>query len=180
MNDKFILDACCGGRMMWFNKEHPNTIYMDNRDRDKGLCGDFRPNFKVKPDIVADFRNMSFENNSFKLIVFNPPHIIHKKQETSHLTQMYGRLEKENWKELIKKGFDECWRVLDNHGVLIFKWSETSIKIKEVLDVIGEEPLFGTRINKGTVWTTFMKITDDALHESKDDNNVLDEVKDHE
>ena len=36
MKDKFILDACCGGRMFWENKKHPNTIYIDNRLKEKG------------------------------------------------------------------------------------------------------------------------------------------------
>ena len=28
---KQILDACCGSRMFWFDKEHPATVLMDNR-----------------------------------------------------------------------------------------------------------------------------------------------------
>lgn len=28
---KTILDATCGGRMMWFNKDHPNAVYADQR-----------------------------------------------------------------------------------------------------------------------------------------------------
>lgn len=30
--NKPILDACCGSRMFWFDKENENTIFMDNRD----------------------------------------------------------------------------------------------------------------------------------------------------
>lgn len=29
-----ILDACCGGRMFWFDKAHPDAVYMDNRRLD--------------------------------------------------------------------------------------------------------------------------------------------------
>jgi|GEM_PF-4955529 len=36
LEGKFILDACCGSRMFWFNKKHPNTLYMDIREYDKG------------------------------------------------------------------------------------------------------------------------------------------------
>ncbi|NBJ75120.1 SAM-dependent methyltransferase, partial [Neglecta sp. X4] len=25
-----ILDACCGGRMFWFDKQNPFVTYMDN------------------------------------------------------------------------------------------------------------------------------------------------------
>ncbi|GAG16600.1 unnamed protein product, partial [marine sediment metagenome] len=26
--DKKILDVCCGGRTFWFNKKHPDTVYV--------------------------------------------------------------------------------------------------------------------------------------------------------
>ena len=29
-----ILDACCGGRMFHFNKDHPNILYVDRRRGD--------------------------------------------------------------------------------------------------------------------------------------------------
>lgn len=32
--DKIILDACCGSRMFWFNKKHPNAIFADIRDEE--------------------------------------------------------------------------------------------------------------------------------------------------
>lgn len=43
--DKFILDATAGFRMMWFNKHHPNAIYLDQRP-------------ECEPDIVGDFRDL--------------------------------------------------------------------------------------------------------------------------
>lgn len=69
-----ILDACCGSRMFWFNKENTETIYMDNRTEDTRLCDSRR--LIVKPDIIADFRNMPFEDESFYLVVFDPPHLM--------------------------------------------------------------------------------------------------------
>ena len=50
-------------------------------------------------------------------------------------------------------------RVLDDNGVLIFKWNETDITVKQIIDVIGCQPLFGHkvgRLNK-THWLCFMK-----------------------
>lgn len=65
ISEKFILDACCGNRMMWLNKEHPAVIYHDQRE-------------EVKPDIVGDFRNMkAIASNSMKLVVIDPPHDIY-------------------------------------------------------------------------------------------------------
>ena len=51
-----ILDVCCGGRMMWFNKNHHDTIYMDCEIRSSGIIKQ-QPNFEVKPMLLADYRN---------------------------------------------------------------------------------------------------------------------------
>ena len=52
--EKIILDACCGGRMMWFNKKQPNTIYQDIREEEKGFIkgAEF---YSVIPDIIQAF-----------------------------------------------------------------------------------------------------------------------------
>ena len=156
---KKILDACCGGRMFWFNKEHPNALYVDNRRREAGHCT-HRPNHSVLPDIVADFRNLPLKDKSFKLVVFDPPHIFGK--ETGNLTKQYGWLEKDSWQDYILRGFNECWRVLDDDGVLIFKWNEARVKKGEVLELLPQEPLFGnqTRSRARTHWLCFMKLKD--------------------
>ena len=160
VKDKFILDVCCGNRGFWFNKNHPNVLFCDNRVREKGFVDD-RYNYEIKPDKVMDFRNIPYRDKKFKLIVMDPPHI-KAKGENFRMVKKYGYLDL-NWKELIKKGFDECWRVLDDYGVLIFKWNEASIKKKEVLEVINKEPLFG-HPNGSRVpihWLCFMKIPEE-------------------
>lgn len=150
---KKILDACCGSRMFWFDKENPNVIFMDNRKMEDVLCDGRK--LEVKPDVVADFRNIPFSNNLFRLVVFDPPHLV-KVGENSWLAKKYGKLD-ENWREDIKQGFKECMRVLEQYGVLIFKWNEQQIKLKEILDIIDYEPLFGNKRDK-THWLVFMKI----------------------
>lgn len=64
---KIILDACCGSRMFWFDKHNPNVLFIDKRsetvtakDRDKIRT------IEVDPD---------FEDNSFYMVVFDPPHL---------------------------------------------------------------------------------------------------------
>ena len=141
--EKFILDACCGGRMFWFNKKHPNTIYADFRKREKGHCL-HRENHSIEPDEIMDFRNMAWKDKSFKLVIFDPPHIFGK--ETGNMTKQYGWLNKETWKDDIKKGFDECWRVLEDGGILIFKWSESSVSKRDILALIKKQPLFGHQV----------------------------------
>lgn len=64
ISDKKILDACCGSRMFWFDKENPLTMFLDIRDEEITAC-DGR-SIKVRPDLIADFRNIPFEANSFK------------------------------------------------------------------------------------------------------------------
>ncbi len=152
MLSKKILDAACGSRMFWFNKKHPDVLYMDNRELATTLCDGRK--LEVKPDIVADFTDMPFDNNTFYLVVFDPPYLL-KAGERSWLKQKYGILP-EDWQRLIKAGFDECMRVLKPNGTLIFKWNEDQIKQREVLDVIKKKPLFGNRRAK-THWMVFMK-----------------------
>lgn len=157
---KKILDACCGGRMFWFDKSNPYTLYIDNRFCEKGH-NPYRPNHTVKPDIIMDFRKMKFEDESFILVVFDPPHLKLRSNKINS-AKLYGSLNPNTWKSDIKNGFDECWRVLKKDGVLIFKWNESSIKISEVLKILNKKPLFGnrqgTKIN--THWLVFMKIDD--------------------
>jgi hypothetical protein len=161
--DKFILDACCGSRMFWFDKKEPHTLFCDIREYNKGFI-DNRQNRELHPDMIMDFRKMDFPDKSFKLVVFDPPHII-SKPDTCRMTKIYGVLNKDNWKEYLKKGFDECWRVLEDFGILIFKWSECCIKKKEVLLLFGVKPLFGHPNGSKipTHWFCFMKIPDNKI-----------------
>lgn len=153
---KKILDACCGSRMMWFNKHNTQTIFMDIRNESHILC-DGRQ-LVISPDIVGDFKSIPFADNTFYLVVFDPPHLI-RAGETSWLRKKYGVLPGDEWKNEIKQGFTECMRVLKHNGTLIFKWNEQHIRLTEILKVIEHEPLFGTRSgHKGmTIWMCFMK-----------------------
>lgn len=147
-----ILDACCGSKLFWFDKENDYTTYMDIREG-KFEIHDKKVN--VKPDVVADFRNMPFEDNNYDLIVFDPPHLKWA-GKNSIMRAQYGQLDKEKWPVDIKRGMDECMRVLKPSGTLIFKWNETQIPLKDVLKAIPYKPLFGNKRSK-THWLTFMK-----------------------
>ncbi|WP_422691253.1 SAM-dependent methyltransferase [Clostridium thermosuccinogenes] len=138
--------------MFWFDKQNPDVLFMDNRQLTDILC-DGRV-LNIKPDVIADFRNMPFSDNSFYLVVFDPPHLLHA-GENSWLAKKYGLLSN-NWQEDIRQGFQECMRVLKPNGTLIFKWNEEQVKLKEVLQAIKEKPLFGNRRSK-THWLVFMK-----------------------
>lgn len=151
-----ILDVCCGSKMFWYDKENKDTIFIDIRkeilefkDRDK-----LRKSF-VNPDIIADFRDIPFDNNYFDLVVFDPPHLS-KVGDKSWLAKKYGKLNKDTWGDDLKKGFDECMRVLKKSGVLIFKWSDYEIHISEVFKKIKHRPILGDKRGK-TRWLVFVK-----------------------
>lgn len=151
-----ILDACCGSRMFWYDKENPLVTFMDIRKceltyLDRGT----ERTVEINPDVQADFRDMPFSDNEFDLVVFDPPHLV-KAGENSWLSKKYGRLDKDTWKEDIAKGFDECMRVLRPNGTLVFKWSDIQIPIREVLREIKYKPLFGDR-RYHTLWCVFVK-----------------------
>jgi hypothetical protein len=154
--NKIILDPCCGSRMMWFDKKNENVVFGDIRDENHILC-DGRV-LNVNPDVVMDFRDMPFADNTFKLISFDPPHL-ERLGESSWMAKKYGKLS-QTWREDLKKGFDECWRVLDDYGTLVLKWNESQIKAREVLAIIDMQPLFGhtTGRQSKTIWMCFMKI----------------------
>lgn len=153
--DKKILDACCGPRMFWFDKHHPQAVYMDIRDEEHILCDGRK--IAVHPDIIADFTNMPFEDNSFKLVVFDPPHM-KKLGNNTWMAKKYGVLFP-TWDTDLKAGFDECMRVLEPNGILIFKWNDAQIKVSEVIKLFGVQPLFGhpTAKHGKTHWLCFMK-----------------------
>lgn len=149
---KKILDVCCGSRMWHFNKNNSNVLFMDNRELNTTLCDGRK--LIVNPDVLANFTNIPFDDNSFYLVVFDPPHLKYA-GDTSFLAKKYGTLPKD-WETLINKGFKECWRVLKTNGTLIFKWSEQQISTGDILKIIPEIPIVGQRRGK-TIFLVFFK-----------------------
>ena len=147
-----ILDACCGSKMFWFNKNYEGALYMDIR-HENTILGDGR-SLIVDPDILADFRSIPYDDNSFYLVIFDPPHLL-RAGEKSFLKAKYGKLEP-SWRDDIKKGLSECWRVLKKNGTMIFKWSEEQASFSMVKDILPCEPVIGQRRGK-TIWLVFFK-----------------------
>ena len=155
VSEKRVLDPCCGSRMMWFDKQNPDAIFGDKRYEQHTLC-DGR-SLRIEPDMLMDFTALPFANEAFKLVAFDPPHLRYA-GEKSWLRAKYGVLGAD-WREDLRKGFAECFRVLSSDGVLVFKWAEDQVKIKEVLALTPVIPLFGHPTGrKGlTHWYVFMK-----------------------
>lgn len=170
---KPILDACCGGKMFYFNHNDDRVLFEDIRDCEMTLCDGRK--FTIHPDVVADFTKMPFADNSFKMVVFDPPHLLRnvgkskfgdiygspnpKNQVTGYQMTKYGALGNADWRATIRDGFKECFRVLVPGGFLIFKWNETDIKVSEILKLTPEKPVFGHISGKraNTHWICFMK-----------------------
>lgn len=156
MNEKRIIDVACGSKMFWFDSHNPDVEFCDKRtvERHEYYPGRY---IEISPDTVCDFTALPFSDGVYKLVVFDPPHL-ERAGEKSWSAMKYGVLQG-NWKEVLRKGFAECFRVLDDDGVLIFKWSEVQIPLKEILPLSPYPPLFGNRggKNNGTHWLCFMK-----------------------
>lgn len=161
MSEKKILDACCGSRMFWFDKNNSDVLFVDKRSEvvqaKDGSCKSGERTIEVLPDVIADFTALPFANESFYMVVFDPPHL-KTLGATSWMAKKYGRLPSD-WKDMLSKGFDECMRVLKPNGTLIFKWNESEIKSADVLSLIPYKPLFGhtTGRQSKTIWMAFMK-----------------------
>lgn len=154
MAEKVILDMTAGSRMMWFDSENENAVFMDKRYIDETLC-DGRE-LVIHPDVKADWTDgIPFNDETFNLVLFDPPHLIHA-GNNSWLAKKYGSLDSDNWRSVINDGFNEAMRVLKKHGTLVFKWNESQIALPEILKSIKYQPLFGQKRQK-THWLVFMK-----------------------
>ena len=169
-SQKLILDVTCGARSIWFNKNHPAALYGDIRKEPKGFIEE-RSNYEVNPDILLDFRDLPFEDQSFKLVIWDPPHLKGISPK-SWIGKKYGSLKEDQWEHDIRKGFEECFRVLDDFGILIMKWScckekrkSRDIPLKEMLKILPVEPIVGhtTGSKSNTNWLSFMKIPSQTL-----------------
>lgn len=160
---KHVLDVCCGSRMMWLDKQDPRAVFADWRAETITVTDNSRGNrsgqrvLVIEPDFVMDFRALPFPDGSFKLVAFDPPHLVHAGPR-SWLAAKYGRLGPD-WRDDLRQGFAECFRVLEAGGTLVFKWNETQVKLKEVLALTPERPLFGQVSGRNglTHWLVFMK-----------------------
>lgn len=154
-----ILDACCGPKAMWFDRNDSRCLFVDRRRETHEMRHHSSPRspIVIDPDRLCDFTSLPFRDNSFGLVVFDPPHVI-REQMLGNVTKFYGVLNGD-WRSMLQRGFAECFRVLSPGGVLIFKWTETQIPLREILTLTPEKPLFGHKsgAKARTHWCTFMK-----------------------
>lgn len=153
-----VLDACCGGKRFWFKRDDERALYVDIRKETDQI--DPRPGRKpqiVEPDWQGSFTELPFPDDSFAHIVFDPPHM-ESIGDRSFLARQYGKLVGD-WREMLRAGFAECFRVLKPEGTLIFKWCEYDVPVADVLALTDQKPLYGHRSGKQskTHWIAFLK-----------------------
>lgn len=149
-----VLSINYGRRPNWFNEDdlYPYCNFCESLDK---------PFIEISPDILRGFTPLPFHQKKFKLVVFSPPHLIRTRGaslRTIWAVFKHGKLDK-NWKQTLYDGFQECMRVLDDYGTLIFKWNEVQIPIEVVLEAIQAQPLFSNQCRRdGVHWLVFVKI----------------------
>lgn len=158
--------------MFWFDRQNPDVVFGDQRKEtivvtDRSHKEDGTRTLYIEPDQIMDFRALPFADGTFKLVSFDPPHLV-RAGPKSWLAAKYGKLS-ENWRDDLSQGFAECFRVLATDGVLVFKWNETQVKIGEVLALTPHKPLFGqVSGRKGmTHWLVFMKPAEASVAEER-------------
>lgn len=157
-----ILDATAGSRSIWYQKKHPFVVFMDKRIEEyQDPRKDRYFVHRVKPMIKGIWENLPFKDETFDMVVFDPPHLIKDRTKWGriHLEMKYGALYTDNWKHEIQKGSMELFRVLKPNGTFIFKWNEVNKKVEDLLKLFPYQPMFGTITGQknNTHWILFIK-----------------------
>ncbi|HGF0958712.1 TPA: class I SAM-dependent methyltransferase [Yersinia enterocolitica] len=176
--EKTILDMCCGSRMFWFDRADPRAVFVDIRAESHILCDGRR--LEIAPDLIADFRQLPFADNTFQIVVFDPPHLTHCGPE-GWQGKKYGILSK-SWKDDLTKGFAEAFRVLRAGGVLIFKWNEVHIPTRDIIKLSPVPPIFGHPSGKraNTNWVCFQKPGENLIAQLEAAQKEISELREEE
>ncbi len=147
--------------MFWFDRADDRALFLDKRRETHSLTDSSskggQRTLAIDPDMVADFTDLPFKDGLFSMVVFDPPHLV-RAGKKGWLAKKYGKLG-DDWRDDLRKGFSECFRVLKPEGTMIFKWNENDVPISQILALTPERPLFGNRGGKAAKshWIVFIK-----------------------
>lgn len=146
-----ILDLSAGNRAIWYNKNHPETVYLDKRP-------------EVSPDIVCDTREMPESVGcGYNLICWDPPHM--NCGPNSNMSKVYGYHTTKEILDTVEKTGREAHKISTSDAFMAFKWNNHDIKLERILKLLEPywEPLFGHLTKDGpgsqTYWV-MLKRTD--------------------
>jgi hypothetical protein len=122
---KLLLDATAGNRMMWKNKNPPNTVFMDKNHRSQ-----------TPPDILAVWEAPPFRDNIFESVLFDPPHKFNRRSgfwADPEAPNYYGAdIRREKLVSGIYRGTREFLKIAKR---LCFKWSDDEISLPRILSL---------------------------------------------
>jgi hypothetical protein len=105
-----IIDVTHNDGSMWVGTAFaPHRVDVDPVFKDMGLV-----------DVTADCRDLPCDDETFDVLVFDPPHITDP-GEDSIMGQRYGRLQGPNISELFEPFLREARRVLAPNGIILAK-----------------------------------------------------------
>lgn len=114
-----ILDLTAGNRAVWFNKKHPDALYVD-----------IRP--EVGPDVVVDIRKdlREWVGIGYDLVVFDPPHM--NCGPNSNFSKTYGYHTTPEILDLLLKASVEAYSVTRPGALMALKWNNHDISLRRV------------------------------------------------
>ena len=118
--------------MFWFDKSDERAIFSDIRKEGYTLRNGRR--LIISPDIIADFRALSFADASFSMVVLDPPHL-ESVGDNAWMGKKYGRLNKDAWRDDSRQRFKEAFR-------------ETQIPVSQILALTDRKPVICQRTGK--------------------------------
>lgn len=159
---KPILDACCGPRGFWYDKAEKGVVFLDRRLGSYETTEDSA--ISVSPTVVGDYRSLPFGDGVFRMVIFDPPHLLSRPGKQSVMARWYSTLDPDTWRVDIRAGLAECFRVLARDGFMILKWGEVDVPLSSVLALTDRVPLFGQRSGRGgnVHWQVFSGVPSSA------------------
>ena len=161
-----ILDATCGFRGIWYQKNHPFVTFMDRRKgtvkfENSSTLSRHR-SYKINPEVVSEWKDAPFPDNHFDMVIFDPPHMIKKeKSKECNMMKPYGFLNEKTWRQDLKVGIKKLFDILKPEGIFVLKWCENSVRVEEILKLCPYPPMFGSNTkSKGKTqnfWILFIK-----------------------
>ncbi len=158
-----------GCRSIWFDKEHPDCLYVDRRPlivptQKRGDKLDVST-LAWTPDIVADNSALPFRDNLFSLIVYDPPH--RGFTADSNMGRRYGPT---SWDELrgsVRAAAKESHRVAEPGALFAMKWNDVHLSMDTVLGLMFSywralvgHSMIGTNAQSITRWVLLKRVDD--------------------
>lgn len=145
-----ILDLTAGHKSMWFDTAPDLVTYCDLVPKSSEVI---KINWAEK---------LPFEDSTFNLVVFDPPHLTKSYASTGIIAKRYGCLF-DSWESDLQNAFEESHRILVPGGLVIFKWATRQLSIHRIFPLVTPKlrPLFGhttVQTKRGsTLWFVFYK-----------------------